>query len=575
MRNTIGLKILGIVALLSLIAGAVAWINARKSGQVESLLTSVKETYVPAYAALARAHIRSLEQSAYLRRLALASFKSSANETEVARLRSLVEQKTKDADDEVRGARNAIARAIEDRVTFGDEMLLSRLDTRLEFLQRYDATYDKVRGQIESALANHDEIQFRSTLAALDQARDTLNAESEAVRREMLKLLDQAMREAITEQNRSVRYGIILLAAALTIGFVAAAAMTANLVRRLRRLLKGAIAVQGGSLETELPVTSHDEIGDLTAAFNAMVRELRAKARVRETFGKYLDPRIVEDLIQRPELLSSKGERRVMTVSFTDMMGFTSLTEGVTPVALVNVVNRYLSTMSEPIRRSGGIIDKYVGDAIMAFWGPPFTGADEQARLACEAGLGQVELLPSFRQSLPEVLGIKRHVPHVDMRIGIASGDVVIGNIGSDVSMSYTVMGDAVNLASRLENVNKVYGTHLLVNAMTRDMAKDYYEFREVDLILVVGKEEPEQVFEVLGRRGEVAQSKLDLAERFALGLAAYRRQAWTEAVTAFRSVLELAPEDGPARVFVDRIPLLSAQSLPANWDGVWILAEK
>ena len=575
MRNTIGLKILGIVALLSLIAGAVAWINARKSGQVEGLLTSVKETYVPAYAALARAHIRSLEQSAYLRRLALASFRSPANEAEVARLRSLVEQKTKDADDEVRGARKAIARAIEDRVTFGDEMLLSRLDTRLEFLQRYDATYDKVRGQIESALANHDEIQFRSTLAALDQARDTLNAESEAVRREMLKLLDQAMREAITEQNRSVRYGIILLAAALTIGFVAAAAMTANLVRRLRRLLKGAIAVQGGSLETELPVTSHDEIGDLTAAFNAMVRELRAKARVRETFGKYLDPRIVEDLIQRPELLSTKGERRVMTVSFTDMMGFTSLTEGVTPVALVNVVNRYLSTMSEPIRRSGGIIDKYVGDAIMAFWGPPFTGADEQARLACEAGLGQVELLPSFRQSLPEVLGIKRHVPHVDMRIGIASGDVVIGNIGSDVSMSYTVMGDAVNLASRLENVNKVYGTHLLVNAMTRDMAKDSYEFREVDLILVVGKEEPEQVFEVLGRRGEVAQSKLDLAERFALGLAAYRRQAWTEAVTAFRSVLELAPEDGPARVFVDRIPLLSAQSLPANWDGVWILAEK
>ena len=575
MRNTIGLKILAIVALLSLIAGAVAWINAKKSGQVESLLTSVKETYVPAYGALARAHIRSLEQSAYLRRLALASFRSPVDQTEVARLRSFVEQKAKEADNEVLIARKTIARAIEDRVSFGDEMLLSRLDTRLEFLQRYDATYDKVRGQIESALANHDETQFRSTLAALDQARDTLNAESEAVRREMLKLLDQAMRDTISEQNRSVRYGIILLAAALTIGFVAAAAMTAHLVRRLRRLLKGAMAVQGGSLDTELPVTSHDEIGDLTAAFNAMVRELRTKARVRETFGKYLDPRIVEDLIQRPELLSSKGERRVMTVSFTDMMGFTSLTEGVTPVALVNVVNRYLSTMSEPIRQSGGIIDKYVGDAIMAFWGPPFTAADEQARLACAAGLGQVQLLSSFRQSLPEVLGIKRHVPHVDMRIGIASGDVVIGNIGSDVSMSYTVMGDAVNLASRLENVNKVYGTHLLVNAMTRDMAQDSFEFREIDLILVVGKEEPEQIFEVLGRRGEVAQSTLSLAERFALGLAAYRRQAWTEATTAFRSCIELAPEDGPARVFLDRIPLLSAQSLPANWDGVWILAEK
>jgi class 3 adenylate cyclase len=575
MRNTIGLKILGIVALLSLIAGAVAWINARKSGEVESQLISVKETYVPSYAALARAHIRSLEQSAYLRRLAIVSFNSPIDRAEVARLRSLVAQKAKEADDEISAARKAIARAIEDRASFGDEVLLGRLDTRLGFVQRYHASYEKVRSQVEGALANHDEARFRDILVSLDQSRDTLNAESEAVRREMLGLLDQAMRDAITEQSRSVRYGIILLAAALAIGLVVAAAMTVNLVRPLRRLLKGAIAVQGGSLDTELPVTSRDEVGELTTAFNAMVRELRSKARVRETFGKYLDPRIVESLIERPELLASKGERRVITVCFTDMQGFTSLTEGVTPVALVSVINRYLATMSEPIRRSGGIIDKYVGDAIMAFWGPPFTAADDQARLACEATLGQLALLPSFRQSLPEVLGIKRNVPHVDMRIGIASGDVVVGNIGSDLSMSYTVMGDAVNVASRLENVNKVYRTHLLVNAMTREMAKDAYEFREIDSIRVVGKEEPEQIFELLGRRDEVAQSTFDLAERFSLGLVAYRHQAWPDAEAAFRSCLELAPDDGPARVFLDRIPLLSAQPLPKDWDGVWILSEK
>jgi class 3 adenylate cyclase len=575
MRNTIGLKILGIVALLSLIAGAVAWINARKSSQVESLLTMVKAYYVPGYAALARAHIRSLEQSAYLRRLALASFKSPSDRAEVERLRSLVEQKAKEADDEVLAARKAITGAIEDPASFGDEVLLGRLDTRLEFLQRYQASYDKLRSQVEAALSKHDEARFDDLLVSLDQARDTLNTESEAVRREMLGRLDQAIRDTIADQNRSLRYGIILLAVALAIGLAVAAALTVNLVRPLRQLLKGAKAVQGGSLDTELPVTSHDEVGDLTTAFNAMVRELRTKARVRETFGKYLDPRIVEDLIERPEVLGLKGERRVMTVCFADMKDFTSLSEGVTPVALVNVINRYLATMSEPIRRSGGIIDKYIGDAIMAFWGPPFTTADEQARLACEATLEQLGLLPSFRQSLPEVLGIKRHVPKVDMRIGIAAGDVVVGNIGSDLSMSYTVMGDAVNVASRLESVNKVYGTRLLVNGMTREMAKDAYEFREIDAIRVVGKEEPEQIFELLGRRGEVAQTTLDLSERFALALGAYRQQAWTEAAAAFRNCLELVPEDGPARVFLDRIPLLSAQSLPANWDGVWILAEK
>jgi adenylate cyclase len=575
MRNTIGLKILSIVALLSLIAGAVAWVNARKSGEVESLLTMVKQYYVPGYAALARAQIRSLEQSVYLRRLALISFKSPSDRAEVDRLRSLVEQKAKEADDEVLAAHRAITGAIEDPASFGDEVLLGRLDTRLDFVKRYQASYDKLRKQVESALSNHDEARFRDLLVELDQARDTLNTESEAVRREMLDRLDQAMRDTIADQDRTVRYGIVLLAVALAIGLAVAAALTVNLVRPLRRLLKGAIAVQGGSLETELPVTSHDEVGDLTTAFNGMVRELRSKARVRETFGKYLDPRIVEELIERPEVLALKGERRVMTVCFADMKDFTSLSEGVTPVALVNVINRYLATMSEPIRRSGGIIDKYIGDAIMAFWGPPFTTAEDQGRLACEATLRQLGLLPSFRQSLPEVLGVKRHVPNVDMRIGIATGDVVVGNIGSDLSMSYTVMGDAVNVASRLESANKVYATHVLVNGITREMAKNSYEFREIDSIRVAGKEEPEQVFELLGRQDEVARTTLDLSERFALGLGAYRRQAWTEAAAAFQSCLELVPEDGPARVFLDRIPLLSAQSLPANWDGVWILAEK
>src|SRR5262249_25662115 len=219
------------------------------------------------------------------------------------------------------------------------------------------------------------------------------------------------------------------------------------------------------------------------------------------------DPRIVEGLVDRPELLASKGDRRVMTIFFSDMKDFTDISEGLTPASLVNLINRYLTAISEPVHRNGGIIDKYIGDAIMAFWGPPFSPAHDQARLACDAGLEQLGLLPSVRATLPDVLGVRRHLPHIDIRIGIATGDVVVGNIGSPMSMSYTVMGDTVNLASRLEGASKLYRTRILVSAETMEMAGDAFEFREIDTVLVVGKREPQRIFELLGRRGEVDPS--------------------------------------------------------------------
>jgi adenylate cyclase len=231
--------------------------------------------------------------------------------------------------------------------------------------------------------------------------------------------------------------------------------------------------------------------------------------------------------------------------------------------------------MSEPVRRNGGIIDKYIGDALMAFWGPPFSPAHDQARLACDTALEQLGLLPSVRASLPEVLGVRRHLPDIDIRIGIATGDVVVGNIGSPMAMSYTVMGDTVNLASRLEGVGKVYGTRILVSEATMEMTGDSFEFREIDKVQVVGKREPQRIFELLGRRGEVDDAILKLAAQFADGLAAYRGRAWSDAEAAFKRCQEIAPEDGPARAFLQRIAQLSGRTLPDDWDGVWRLAEK
>jgi adenylate cyclase len=346
-------------------------------------------------------------------------------------------------------------------------------------------------------------------------------------------------------------------------------------VRPVRRLVLGTSAVERGALDTIIPITSRDEIGSLTRSFNSMVGELRAKARIRDTFGKYVDPRIVAGLLDRPEVTDAKGSRREMTILFCDMRGFTAFSEGMTPAALVNVLNRYMTVMSEPVRHNNGIIDKYIGDGIMAFWGPPFSSAEEHPGLACLAALDQLATLAAFRAELPELTGLRRGFPEIDIRIGIATGDVVVGNIGSEQTRNYTVIGDTVNLASRLEGANKSYGTRALINETTNRFGASLVETREIDQVLVVGKTEPERIFELLGRKGEVASERLALRDAFEEGLAAYRRKDWQGARTAFEGCLKIMPGDGPSKVFLGRIAKFCTTAPSPDWDCVWPLVEK
>jgi len=339
----------------------------------------------------------------------------------------------------------------------------------------------------------------------------------------------------------------------------------------VRRLLAGTAAVEGGALDTVIPITTRDEIGRLTKSFNSMVGELRIKAQIRETFGKYVDPRIVAGLIDRPDLTDAKGSRREMTILFCDMKGFTTFSEGMTPAGLVIVLNRYLTVISEPVRRNNGIIDKYIGDGIMAFWGPPFTGAEEQAHLACLAALAQVAGAAEFRAELPDLTGLKRGLPEIDIRIGIATGDVVVGNIGSEQTRNYTVIGDTVNLASRLEGANKTYGTRVLITEETNRLAADSVETREIDSVLVVGKTEPQRIFELLGRKGEVAPERLALRDAFVEALNAYRSEAWEKAHAGFEDCLAISPCDPPSKVFLSRIIEFRAAAPCAEWNGVWV----
>ena len=269
---------------------------------------------------------------------------------------------------------------------------------------------------------------------------------------------------------------------------------------------------------------------------------------MRETFGRYIDPRVVEGLIDRQSQTATDGQRRVMTVLFCDMKGFTSLSEGMTPQGLVKVMNHYLSTMSGPIRSHHGIIDKYIGDAIMAYWGPPFNEDGEQAQLACLAAIDMATRGAALRTELPELLGVRTVPSDCDVRIGVATGEVLVGSIGSEFMMSYTVMGDAVNLASRLEGANKIYGSHCLVSAPTIAAASDAIEFREIDRLVVVGQNHAEAVFEIMGRKDE-----LDAAATVAAGPLFGRTGRLSCAQLGRRaSRLQRGARSGPRRRTVD-----------------------
>src|SRR5437868_7429871 len=430
MRLTIGLKVFGIAVGLLLLMAAVALLSMRMTRIVDDQLLIIDRNYFPAYVALAQANIRSVEESAFIRRLLLAIAEQTDDTAKLDALRQRVAGASKASDERIADARRHINEQIADPLDFDDNVALARLDVRIESLQEERRRYEAVLSKLLAAAEAHQQAQANEQLAELDDWRDDFDRKIDAARGEMRRLAGAAIVGTRTYQQRVVVIGLALLAIAALLGITIAAAVTLGLVRPVRRLLDGTAAVEGGALDTVVPITSRDEIGRLTQSFNSMVGELRIKAQIRETFGKYVDPRIVAGLIDRPELTDAKGSRREMTILFCDMKGFTTFSEGMMPAALVTVLNRYMTVMSEPVRRHSGIIDKYIGDAIMAFWGPPFTGADEQARLACLAALDQLAAFAAFRAELPDLIGLKRGFPEIDIRIGIATGDVVVGSIG-------------------------------------------------------------------------------------------------------------------------------------------------
>ena len=381
-------------------------------------------------------------------------------------------------------------------------------------------------------------------------------------------LVQDAAETTAARQRQAFWLTVAVTISAVLLGLTLSAIIAHRLTEPVRALIAGLKNVEQGDLSVELPVASQDEVGELTQSFNYFVSELRSKEEIKRTFGQYIDPRVLDQVILQPGAVADG--RRLMTVSFADLEGFTSIGEHLTASGLVNLLNRHFTLQAEAVQQWKGIIDKFIGDAVLAFWGPPFTTPEEHPLLACRAALGQLEALEMLRADLPELTGLRKNLPHVNLRIGISTGEVVVGNVGSESARSYTVIGDTVNLGQRLENANKIYGTHILVSEATREGAGSGILTREIDFLVVKGKTEIARVFEVLGLQGEVPEAKLSLSERFAAALAAYRSQEWDRSETALQGCLELFPDDGPSRLFLERVRQLRAQPPREQWDGVW-----
>ncbi len=308
----------------------------------------------------------------------------------------------------------------------------------------------------------------------------------------------------------------------------------------------------------------------LVATSYRFFSEEREKRRARDTFSRFLAPAIVDDVLSKGGAVRLGGEKRVLTVVFSDIRGFTSISEKLDPHVLLELLNEYLTPMTEIIvSENQGTLDKYIGDAIMAFWGAPKEQPDHALR-ACRAALTMIERLELLRVGWRD-----RGLPDIDIGIGINTGPMSVGFVGSqDRFYNYTVLGDAVNLSSRLEGANKEYGTRIILGPSTFDEVKEHVVVRELDLVRVKGKREPVHIYELLALAPGTPELTA-FVERFRWGLSAYKAQRWDEALARFRECDELRGGDPTSRKYLERCEAMRREPPGPEWDGVFHMKTK
>jgi len=296
--------------------------------------------------------------------------------------------------------------------------------------------------------------------------------------------------------------------------------------------------------------------------------ERRAKRQLSSLFGQYLPPELVQEMSDDPTTYTQRAQNREMTVLFTDIRSFTTISEGLSPEDLSALLKEYLTPMTQIIHDHRGTIDKYIGDAVMAFWGAPLADPDH-ARHALYTGIAMQERLNAIREDFKE-----RGWPEIHIGVGINTGLMSVGDMGSKFRMSYTVISDAVNLGSRLEGLTENYGVEIIVSETTKAAVPDYV-YRELDVVKVKGKDRPITIYEPIAPAIEVSDAEFDEVSLNEQALVNYRAQVWNEAESQFRELQQLSPERQLYKIYLERIAEFRLHPPGRDWDGVYTFKTK
>ncbi|MDC0835781.1 adenylate/guanylate cyclase domain-containing protein [Geitlerinema sp. CS-897] len=572
----IGIKIFSIAASMLGLLLVVVYVSSERLRRVNEEIDSLVEYTIPITDAVARLDVRALEQEVLLERIFKHYTREPIDRAQIAEEIAEFDRRTLEIEEALSGAATRAERTIALANAHNERQELTTVVSMLEAAGREYRNFHDRAVRVLSLLQDGALTEAQQLQQDLVEDEANLDRSLEAILLEMESFTVASARSAQQHQETVQQLSLTIALLATLLGGMGAWLVTLGLVHPIRQLIRQMRAIQHGDFNVRATVSSRDEVAILADAFDRMVGELQSKLELEETFGRYVDSRAIEQLLASAEDPKTTGDCQIVTVSFADVEGFSEINETRSPDALVATIDQYLTLMSQPIGQQSGVIDKFIHTTVMGFWSPPFCDTSDRARLACNAALAQRKQLPQIERLLRSHLPDDTPLSDLHLRVGIASGSLVVGNMGSATAKkSYTVMGDTVNIAARLKGVSKQYGVEIALDDSTEMLLGDRYATRELDWIKVVGKEEPVRVYELLGWQDELDDETRQRQDEFARGLAAYRHRQWDTAQKHFSACSMGDRPDPPALLYLNRIETLRDRPLPENWDGVWQLTSK